>query len=192
MEDKKKPCPECGAEIPCGVMECPICGHVFKGPERAAPGEVGSDDPEVVSNVVMEEVDILTASPFRWCDVFGSGRVMLASGFEAWGAVCSADGERWLALGRLKDERALRRIMVGERVQALAAADDFLRMNESDDAAKKNRRWLNDAATAKQWELLQQLGYGQEDMFTFTKYSAACTLNFFWNRQAIEREVLHA
>ena len=105
---------------------------------------------------------------------------------------CSADGERWLALGRLKDERALRRIMVGERVQALAAADDFLRMNESDDAAKKNRRWLNDAATAKQWELLQRLGYGQEDMFTFTKYSAACTLNFFWNRQAIEREVLHA
>ena len=192
MEDKQKPCPECGAEIPCGVMECPICGHVFKGPERAAPGEVGSDDPEVVSNVVMEEVDILTASPFRWCDVFGSGRVMLASGFEAWGAVCSADGERWLALGRLKDERALRRIMVGERVQALAAADDFLRMNESDDAAKKNRRWLNDAATAKQWELLQRLGYGQEDMFTFTKYSAACTLNFFWNRQAIEREVLHA
>ena len=192
MEDKQKPCPECGAEIPCGVMECPICGHVFKGPERAAPGEVGSDDPEVVSNVVMEEVDILTASPFRWCDVFGSGRVMLASGFEAWGAVCSEDGERWLALGRLKDERALRRIMVGERVQALAAADDFLRMNESDDAAKKNRRWLNDAATAKQWELLQRLGYGQEDMFTFTKYSAACTLNFFWNRQAIEREVLHA
>ena len=50
MEDKQKPCPECGAEIPCGVMECPICGHVFKGPERAAPGEVGSDDPEVVSN----------------------------------------------------------------------------------------------------------------------------------------------
>lgn len=35
MEDKQKPCPECGAEIPCGVMECPICGHVFKGPERA-------------------------------------------------------------------------------------------------------------------------------------------------------------
>ena len=32
MEDKQKPCPECGAEIPCGVMECPICGHVFKGP----------------------------------------------------------------------------------------------------------------------------------------------------------------
>lgn len=190
MEDKEKSCPECGADIPCGVMECPICGHAFAASESAA-AHPGDGEPETLSEVNMEEVDLLDASPFRWCDLFGSGRVMLASGFEAWSTVCSADGERWLALGRLKAERALRRLMVGERVRALAAADDFLRMNESDDAAKKNRRWLNDAATARQWELLQGLGYGQTDMFTFTKYSAACTLNFFWNRQAIEREVLH-
>lgn len=189
MEDRQKLCPECGAEVPCGVMECPICGHEFKTVEgRRGRGENG--EMEVVSNVNMEEVDLLDASPFRWCDLFGSGRVMLASGFECWGTVCSADGERWIALGKIRGDR-IRRLMTGERIQALAAADDFLRMNESDDAAKKNRRWLNDAATVRQWEHLQRLGYGQESMFTFTKYSAACTLNFFWHRQAIEREVLH-
>ncbi len=139
----------------------------------------------------MEEVDILENSPFRWCDIFGSGKVMIASGFEAWSAVCSADGETWQALGKLKEEKALRRIAIGERVPTLAAADDFLRMNESDDAAKKNKRWLNDPCTEKQWGHLQRLGYGQGNLFAFTKYSAACTLNFFWNRGLIEREVLY-
>lgn len=191
MEDKQKLCPECEAEVPYGVTECPICGHEFKGPERGEAGGADESLGETVSNVVMSEVDILEASPFRWCDLFGSGRVMLASGFEAWSAVCSADGERWVSLGKLKGERELRRLLNGERTQALAAADDFLRMNESDDAAKKNRRWLNDAITTRQWELLQRLGYGQDMMLAFTKYSAACTLNFFWHRQAIEHEVLH-
>lgn len=192
LDDKPKTCPECGAEIPRGVMECPICGHAFKAPARGAGGDPdGEDGPEAVSNVSMEEVDILNASPFRWCDIFGSGKVMLASGFEAWSAVCSADGDTWLALGRLKGEGGLRRLAVGGRIPALAAADDFLRLNESDDAAKKNRRWLNDACTDRQWGHLQRLGYGQGSMLSFTKYSAACTLNFFWNRGLIEKELLH-
>lgn len=192
LDDKPKTCPECGAEVPSGVTECPICGQAFKAPARGAGGDpAGEDGPEAVSNVSMEEVDILNASPFRWCDIFGSGKVMLASGFEAWSAVCSADGDTWLALGRLKGEGGLRRLAVGGRIPALAAADDFLRLNESDDAAKKNRRWLNDACTDRQWGHLQRLGYGQGSMLSFTKYSAACTLNFFWNRGLIEKELLH-
>lgn len=190
MDDRMKECPECGGEVPRGVMTCPLCGHDFPqggGGGRAEPGEDG----EIVSNVEMTEVDILTASPFMWCDLFGSGKVMLASGFEAWSAVCSTDGVIWKALGKLKEEKSLRRLSVGGRRQALAVADDFLRMNESDDAAKKNRRWLNDSCTEKQWQHLKRLGYPDGDLFTFTKYSAACTLNFFWNRQLIENEVLH-
>jgi len=190
MDDRQKQCPECGGDVPMGVMECPICGHEFVAPERAG-GSDNEEGPEVVSNVAMEEVNLLDSSPFRWCDLFGSGKVMIASGFEAWATVCSADGERWVGLGKLKDEREVRRLAVGDRVLTLAAADDFLRMNESDDAAKKNRRWLNDPATSRQWELLQRLGYGDGTMLAFTKYSAACTLNFFWNRGLIEREVLH-
>lgn len=139
----------------------------------------------------MEEVDLLNASPFRWCDIFGSGKVMLASGFEAWSAVCSADGDAWLALGRLKGEGGLRRLAVGERIPALAAADDFLRLNESDDAAKKKSPLAQRRLHGQAMGTFAALGYGQGNMLSFTKYSAACTLNFFWNRGLIERELLH-
>ena len=135
----------------------------------------------------MMEVDIINASPFRWVDLFGSGKVMMASGFEAWCAAVSPDGENWSALGKVKEERTVRRLMFGEKIQCLSAADDFLRMNESDDAAKKNKRWLKDTPSEKQIELLSKLGYPPiEVSLAFTKYSAACTLNFFWHRQLIE------
>jgi superfamily II DNA or RNA helicase len=183
-----KVCPQCDALVPLAVRECPICGYEW---ESVTPeSEAGAR--ETVTDIAMEEIDIIDNSPFRWCDLFGSGKVMMASGFEAWCAVASQDGESWTAVGKLKEEKQGRRLMLGERVPCLAAADDFLRMNESDDAAKKNRRWLNDSVTDKQWTHLQRLGFGQDMMLTFTKYSAACTLNFFWNRHIIEQEVLYA
>jgi superfamily II DNA or RNA helicase len=183
----EKICPKCEATVPLAVRECPICGYEWEDFTHECDGE----SRETVSDIAMEEIDIIDNSPFRWCDLFGSGKVMMASGFEAWCAVASHDGEQWTAVGKLKEEKVCRRLMLGERVPCLAAADDFLRMNESDDAAKKNRRWLNDSVTDKQWAHLQRLGFGQDMMLTFTKYSAACTLNFFWNRHIIEREVLN-
>ncbi|WP_298031804.1 DEAD/DEAH box helicase [uncultured Desulfovibrio sp.] len=183
----EKICPKCEATVPLAVRECPICGYEW---EDYTP-ESEDEQREKVSDIAMEEIDIIDSSPFRWCDLFGSGKVMMASGFEAWCAVASRDGEQWTAVGKLKEEKICRRLMLGERVPCLAAADDFLRMNESDDAAKKNRRWLNDSVTDKQWSHLQRLGFGQDMMLTFTKYSAACTLNFFWNRHIIEKEVLN-
>jgi superfamily II DNA or RNA helicase len=192
LDDKQKSCIACGAQIPAGLQECPICGAVLIRDCEYEKAEGEIDAPETATDIAMEEIDIINNSPFRWCDLFGSGKVMMASGFEAWCSVASHDGERWTAVGKLKEERHARRIMLGERAPCLAAADDFLRMNESDDAAKKNRRWLNDSVTEKQWAHLQRLGFGQDMMLAFTKYSAACTLNFFWNRQLIEKEVLHA
>ena len=187
FEDKRKPCPACEAEIPCGIMECPICGHAFVSPERGEKGD--GEGREIVSSVEMMEVDILNASPFKWLDLFGSGKVMMASGFEAWCAAVSSDGAAWTALGKLKTENAVHKLMLGEKTQCLSAADDFLRMNESDSAAKKNKKWLNQVASEKQIGLLQRLGYGPETAFSFTKYSAACTCNFFWNRNLIEQAV---
>jgi hypothetical protein len=192
LDDKQKVCPECDGEVPCGVMECPICGHVFPAGGGGGKGDGdGGDEREIVSAVEMMEVDILDSSPFKWLDLFGSSKVMMASGFECWCAVASPDGERWTALGKLKKEKAVRKLLLGERMPCLAAADDFLRMNESDDAAKKNKKWLNHPASEKQLELLQGLGYGSELAFSFTKYSAACTCNFFWNKQLIEQAVFN-
>lgn len=58
MEDRQKLCPECGAEIPLGVMECPICGCIFRSSEAffdpAASAGVEPEQGEPVSAVRME------------------------------------------------------------------------------------------------------------------------------------------
>ncbi|UWQ39361.1 hypothetical protein K3552_13920 [Leisingera aquaemixtae] len=76
-------------------------------------------------------------------------------------------------------------------MQALAAADDFLRVTESSSAAAKRKRWLNDSATMRQIELLQRAGFETSGMdFGLSKYAANCHLNFRWNRAAIRTAVL--
>jgi superfamily II DNA or RNA helicase len=170
-----KICPECGADVPIGMLVC-ICGFEFITEDGPGPAEV-----------VLTEYDLLNASPFRWVDLFGSGKVMLASGFEAWSAVVSPDGENWFALGKLAKERKMNRLLIGEKTQAIAAADDFLRTFETGASAKKSRRWLQDPATQKQAEHLKRMGYDVDPFgFSFTKYSATAHLQFQWNRALIE------
>ena len=113
----------------------------------------------------------------------------MASGFNAWAGVF-CDGNLWHGVGRPK-HRALKRLAIGTKPQALAAADDFLREVETNMAATKSRRWLNDAATFKQRELLQKAGLSMAPLdFGISKYAANCKLNFLWNRAAITEAVL--
>ena len=80
---------------------------------------------------------------------------------------------------------------IGTRMQALAAADDFLRATETGTASIKSRRWLNDPATMKQLDLLQRVGHEANGLdFSLSKYAANCHLNFRWNRGAITAAVL--
>jgi hypothetical protein len=143
-----------------------------------------------VTSVSLTEMDILNASPFRYVDLFGSGRIMLATGFEAWAGVFSADDESWLALGQSKTGRGVHRLTESGRVQAMAAADDFLRTNETEGSAKKTKRWLDDPATEKQIGLLNRFGYGiTTDLLGqsgWTKYQAACHAQFQFSRRSIE------
>ena len=171
----------CGAELPAQTRTCPLCGFKF---ERPGGDDVG------VTRVSLTEMDILNASPFRYVDLFQSGRAMLATGFEAWGGVFSADGENWTALGKVKNERGIHRLADTGRVMAMAAADDFLREHENDGAAKKTKTWLDQPATGKQIELLNRFGYqaradllGQSE---WTKYAACCHMEFQFNRRMIE------
>jgi len=180
-EAETKTCPGCDAELPVKTRTCPLCGHEF--------GEDNLDDPGV-TRVSLTEMDILNASPFRYVDLFQSGRAMIATGFEAWAGVFSADGENWSALGKVKEERILHRLADTGRVQAMAAADDFLREHEAEGAAKKTKRWLDQPATPKQLELLNRFGYqaradllGQSE---WTKYAACAHAEFQFNRRMIE------
>jgi len=185
MDAPTKLCPNCGGEIPVATMECFLCGYVFPA---TAKGESPEDDREA-ADVVLTEVDIMNNSPFKWVDLFDSGKVMVASGFEAWTTCCSMDGETWVALGKQKGVKDLRILSRGDRVPAMAAADDFLRTTEDSDAAKKSKRWLRDPATAKQLQLLERIGWSASRDFGLQKYKASCLLNFLWAREAVERKL---
>lgn len=185
LDDAPVWCRGCGSEIPRGANPCPICG-MDRTPEEGSGGG-GSGDPEQIGGGELTELEFFQDSPFNWCDIFGSGKVMMASGFECFCAVVSADGENWLALGRENEDRAMKVIGSGERISCLASADDFFRMREDSDAVKKNKRWMKDVCTDKQWGHLKNFGYPDEERLVFTKYGAACALNFFWNQGRIER-----
>ena len=175
-----KLCPCCDAELPLGVRICDFCGHVF----AREPS-----DKTVLDSFEMMEIDLLDRSPFAWEPLQADGSALMASGFEGWAGVFH-DGTLWHALGQPR-RKPVRPLAIGTRVQALAAADDFLRTTETGTASIKSRRWLNDPATARQIELLAHAGHKADGLdFGLSKYAANCHLNFLWNRTAIRRSVL--
>ena len=65
-------------------------------------------------------------------------------------------------------------------------------MREAEDSAsaKKTKRWLDDRMSDKQRNMLskQNIQVNAFD-FSWTKYRAACTLNYCWNRIQINNIV---
>ena len=169
-----KVCPECDSEVPLSVRECPICGHEFEG-----------QNTEALEHFELTEVDLMERSPFRWIDLFGTGSCWAATGFNGFAIV--ADLGHISAAVVKRNQGRVRLVSVGTLRQAMAAADDFLRTNEDGDSAKKTKRWLNDRTSQKQRELLNRHGVhvGAFD-FSWTKYKAACMLNYVWNKQFID------
>ena len=172
-----KECPECGAIVPVAVLECPICGYEFAGGGGAMP----------IGNFVMSEVDLLKRSSFRWADLFGDDAALIANGFHAWGGIFFLEG-RWHALGGAKQQQP-RLLSVGERAVCLAAADDWLNENETDESAHKSRRWLNQPATEKQ---LRYLPPECRHDYGMNRYQASARLTFRFNKNAIRRAVMGA
>ena len=192
LDDRKKLCPECGAMVPQSETECSLCGHEFvleAGTRVKGIGLDGEEQEEIIESVELLEVDIFQQSPFMWSDIFSTGKVLLACGFEAWVAVVSPDGETWTALGKQKSKR-MQRLAVGARVNAISVADDFLRMIEQDDAAKKTKRWLKLPISDKQLDHLTRVGYSTSEALTLSRYSGVCALNFAWHRREIEGMIL--
>ena len=169
-----KVCPECDSEVPLSVRECPICGHEFEG-----------QNTEALEHFEMTEVDLMERSPFRWIDLFGTGSCWAATGFNGFAFV--ADLGYISAAVVKRNQGRVRLISVGTLRQTMAAADDFLRTNEDSDSAKKTKRWLNDRVSEKQRDKLNRHGVhvGAFD-FSWTKYKAACMLNYVWNKQFID------
>ena len=179
-EAPTKECPECGATVPLGVRECPLCGHVW---EQSGLDDLGPP----LGDFVMTEIDLLKRSSFLWCDLFGDDAALVASGFNAWGGVFFLNG-RWYGIGGLQRQRP-HLLAIGERMVCLGAADDWLNQNETDETAHKSRRWLKQPPSDKQLALLPteyQLDH------SLTRYRASALLAFRFNRQAIRSLVFDA
>ncbi|HET9483263.1 MAG TPA: helicase-related protein, partial [Xanthomonadales bacterium] len=174
-EAPTKDCPGCRATVPLACRECPLCGHEWPAPE-VAEAEGGGP----LADFVMTEIDLLQRSHFRWCDLFGQGDALMATGFNAWGGVFGMAG-RWYAIGGGQTLKP-RLLAVGERTVCLAAADDWLNDNESVDAAHKSRRWLNEPPTTKQ---LRWVPAARRTDFGLTRYEASALIAFQFNQPAI-------
>ncbi len=178
-EAPTKICPECGAEVPAAVLECPLCGHQWPWEGDTAGETIPLGD------FVMSEIDLLKRSSFRWCDLFGDDAALVANGFHAWGGIFFLGGN-WHALGGAKGQPA-RLLGVGARTVCLAAADDWLNENETDESAHKSRSWLNQPATEKQ---LRDLPPQCRHDYGMTRYQALVLLTFTFNKAAICRLVM--
>ena len=176
-----KDCPECGAIVPLAVRECPLCGHVW---ETVGAGET---DDTPLTDFVMSEIDLLKRSSFRWCDLFGDDAALVANGFNAWGGIFFLHG-RWHAVGGRKGNPS-RLLAVGERTVCLAASDDWLNENETDESAHKTQSWLNQSATEKQ---LQYLPSEYRQDYGLNRYQASALLTFKFNKSVITRLVTAA
>jgi hypothetical protein len=136
----------------------------------------------------MSEYDLMQVSPFMWIDPFGKGSVMMAGGFNGFCLVAKLNDQFWVAFVKPANGR-VRVVSIGEKVHAMAASDDFLREIEESSAANKNKRWLSQGASDKQKQLLRAQGIEVSPMdFSWTKYRANCTLNYFWNKKVIDHE----
>jgi hypothetical protein len=172
-----KICSNCESEIPLNVRECPICGHEIERPEA-----------EILEDFILTEVDLMNRSPFRWIDLFGTGACLAAAGFNGFALIAEVDG---LCMAIVKKNKGKTRVIsIGTKRQVMAAADDFMRQNESGDTANKTKRWLNDSPSQKQRDLLAQHGVVVSALdFSWTKYRAACMLNYVWNKRFVDNIV---
>ena len=193
IENGQVLCKGCGAMIDCTLVTCPLCGHERGqevGQRIVRTGLDGEEQEEIVEDIEVIEYDVLKNSCFKYVDVFNSGRVMISASFDGFVAVCSTDGDTWSALAKQKGDR-MKKLLVGDKGNCLAIADDWLRGITGDiSVVKKTKRWLTQPASDKQVALLQQVGYSQPEALSFSKYAAVAALQFSFNRREIEGMIL--
>lgn len=184
-EEHTQTCFNCKAVLPGDLDICPMCGEnliPFDDGERDQDN-TGSQRPDL-KNFIMSEIDLLARSSFEWVDINGDGSVMMASGLIAWAGVFY-DGTRFYAVGGAKSKHA-KLLGVGENMVCLAAADDWLNTNETDETAHKTKSWLREPPSEKQFSYLPpecRMNY------SLTRYQASAMLSLQFNATAIRAQI---
>ena len=101
----------------------------------------------------MAEINLLEKSHFIWTDLRLPNKARMAAGFEVWCCVLEYEG-KWIAIGGSKsrtepvvDTTILHK---GNKLQALAAGNDFMNTHETNDTASKFACWRRTKPTDKQ------------------------------------------
>jgi superfamily II DNA or RNA helicase len=177
----QKECPSCSMLVPSASNNCPICDYEFAAREES-DSSIGE-----LSGFTMSEIDLLTQrSNFEWCDIFGDGAALMASGFNAFAGIFFLN-DHWYCLGG--SEFGIKILSFGSQEICLAGADDFLNENEAADNAHKSKSWLKQTASTRQLQCLPQK---YRNDYSITKYKAANLLKFYFNKSSIQKLLFEA
>jgi len=180
-----KICPSCQKKIPKEAEECPLCNSDLVAQEQVEDKKQRVK--AVLSNFEMAEIDLLGAVNFHFTEFEDDS--LLASGFNSW-AYIHRKGDVWFAAGGRQEKTytlsswvdneplpdiPTRVIYQGGKLEAIAAANDFLSLYEKQETAMKSASWRNQRPTEKQLNLIIPLGYRANNSLTRGDASAIIT-----------------
>ena len=159
-----KICPSCKKKIPKNSDECPLCNADLVAQEQVEDKE--QKPKTILSNFEMAEIDLLGTVNFPFTKL--DDDTLLASGFNSW-AYVQRKGDVWVAVGGRQartytlstwvnseplPDIPTRVIYQGGKLEAIAAANDFLSLYEKQETAMKTASWRNEKPTEKQLNLI--------------------------------------
>lgn len=174
-----KICPSCQQKIVKKVVICPLCGSDTKAEYVVSDAIHEGKERGVLENFGMRELDLVDASSFCWTKL--NERAMVAQGLKSWGYVYNKD-DIWVAVGGT-DEASyvkgnIKKVYQGEKMQALAAANDFLYCFEAKESINKNVDWRREKPSQKQLECLSRYHIKADDLSKLSKGEVADVLAF--------------
>ncbi|MBY7649846.1 MAG: helicase [Candidatus Liberibacter europaeus] len=149
--------------------------------EEIEDEEKEEDEKSIIVKFGMKEFEIFKASPFEWVDL--GNDILTATGFEAWSCVTRRNGN-WHAIGGIKKSSIVRCLMIGERANCLARANDWLNSREMYDSAHKTKSWIKAPATERQ---LLKLPPQYRTDYSLTKYKASALITMYQHANQVKK-----
>jgi superfamily II DNA or RNA helicase len=168
----KKACRECGAEVPLGSRECPLCGYQW--PQELRETKSLAEFRMVELRLMIEK------SPFRWWQYNDRCRVVTA--FDVWAVSFEAGGIWHCFAGKMGALHHL--ASSGSENEAVAAGEDFIRAHGDRSKGGKSADWHDRPPSDGQLRMLQRMTTVPE---VADRYEASCALTLRFNRSQIRR-----
>lgn len=143
----------------------------------------------ILENFTMAEINLLERSNFCWTDLKKDSGAIIAAGFNSWCCIFKK-GDIWFAIGGGKNNKNIPEIQTkivyqGGRLEAIAAANDFLYLFEDEETAQKTNNWKNLAPSDAQKNYLPD-EFKEGDL---TRGDAAAIITYSLNAQHKLREI---